>query len=577
MTWFENWNVRTKLVAAFTVVAAIAAVVGWIGMHSAGTMGDHAETLYRFRAVPIRDLGYANAALLITRTEVRNILLSDDPGERRRLADIITEESAKCEKYLEAFTKSRLNAEEKESYAIFRKQWDDYKRLRGYAIELALDSKRAEAIAVLDGDARTSQTAARQALRKLIDTNAKLMDEEMAAIKAEDDALQTRLISIIVVAVALAIGLGFLISGAMSRALGKAVEVMDAVAAGDFTGKLDNDSRDEIGRMARAMNAAVDRMRQALLEMRTGAGEVSSAAEQLAAASEQMASGAQEQASSLEETSASLEELTATVKNNADSARQANQLAAGSRDAAERGGAVVSSAVGAMGEINASSRKIADIITTIDEIAFQTNLLALNAAVEAARAGEQGRGFAVVAAEVRNLAQRSATAAREIKALIQDSVGKVNTGSEMVTRSGQTLEEIVSSVKRVTDIVSEIAAASAEQAVGIDQVSKAMAEMDKVTQSNSAHTEELSSTAQSLNEQATRMQEMVARFRLGNERARDFGESRKPAKYAKRAAPSVAVEPGRRAVKALPERGMTEDLAALSAAGSSSDAGFEEY
>jgi methyl-accepting chemotaxis protein len=576
MTWFENWNVRTKLVAAFTVVAAIAAVVGWIGMHSAGTMGDHAETLYRFRAVPIRDLGYANAALLITRTEVRNILLSDDPGERRRLAAVITEESAKCEKYLEAFTKSRLSAEEKETYAIFRKQWDDYKRLRGYAIELALDSKRAEAIAVLDGDARTSQTAARQALRKLIDTNAKLMDDDIAAIKAENDALQTRLISIIVVAVALAIGLGFLISGTLSRALGRAVEVMDAVAAGDFTRKLENRSKDEIGRMSRAVNSAIDRIRQALLEMRTGAGEVSSAAEQLAAASEQMASGAQEQASSLEETSASLEELTATVKNNADSARQANQLAAGSRDAAERGGAVVSSAVGAMGEINASSRKIADIITTIDEIAFQTNLLALNAAVEAARAGEQGRGFAVVAAEVRNLAQRSAIAAKEIKALIQDSVGKVNTGSEMVTRSGNTLEEIVSSVKRVTDIVSEIAAASAEQAVGIEQVTRAMTEMDKVTQANSAHTEELSSTAQTLSQQATRMQELVARFRLGEERAQDLGQPRKRARRTA-PAPSPVPAPAPRQAPALLESGMTEDLAALGAAGPSSDSGFEEY
>ena len=537
MTWFENWNVRTKLVVAFTVVAAIAAVVGWIGMHSAGTMGDHAETLYRSRAVPIRDLGYANASLLITRTEVRNILLTDDPAERRRLVDVITEETAKCEKYLEAFHKAHLTAGEKETYATFRKEWDDYKKLRGYAIELALGGQKAEAKALLDGDARKSQNAARQALRKLIDTNAKLMDDDMTAIQAENDALQTRLISIMVVAVALAIGLGFLISGKISRALGKAVEVMDAVAAGDFTGKLDNDSKDEIGRMSRAVNSAVDRMRQALLEMRTRAGEVSSAAEQLASASEQMASGAQEQASSLEETSASLEELTATVKNNADSAKQANQLAAGSRDSAERGGNVVSSAVGAMGEINASSRKIADIITTIDEIAFQTNLLALNAAVEAARAGEQGRGFAVVAAEVRNLAQRSATAAKEIKALIQDSVGKVNAGSEMVTRSGATLEEIVSSVKRVTDIVSEIAAASAEQSVGIEQVSKAMAEMDKVTQSNSAHTEELSSTAQALNEQATRMRELVARFRLGDERGKDLGRPRKSAKRAAAPAP----------------------------------------
>jgi methyl-accepting chemotaxis protein len=207
------------------------------------------------------------------------------------------------------------------------------------------------------------------------------------------------------------------------------------------------------------------------------------------------------------------------VRQNADSAKQANQLAAAARDSAERGGQVVSSAVTAMNEINASSKKIADIIITIDEIAFQTNLLALNAAVEAARAGEQGRGFAVVAAEVRNLAQRSASAAKEIKNLIGDSVRKVETGSEMVNNSGAVLLEIVSSVKRVTDIVGEIAAASQEQATGVEQVSKAMGQMDQVTQQNASQTEELSATAQNLSSSAEQLQAMVARFRLGEEQA----------------------------------------------------------
>jgi methyl-accepting chemotaxis protein len=218
----------------------------------------------------------------------------------------------------------------------------------------------------------------------------------------------------------------------------------------------------------------------------------------------------------LEETAASLEEITGTVKQNADNARQANQLAVGSRDTAEKGGEVVTQAVSAMGEINQSSKKIADIITTIDEIAFQTNLLALNAAVEAARAGEQGRGFAVVAAEVRSLAQRSATAAKEIKALIQDSVQKVQDGSELVNKSGQTLQEIVSSVKKVTDIIGEIAAASQEQSGGIDQVNKAVGQMDQVVQSNAAQTEELASTAQSLTAQARQLQALVGRFRINH-------------------------------------------------------------
>jgi methyl-accepting chemotaxis protein len=202
------------------------------------------------------------------------------------------------------------------------------------------------------------------------------------------------------------------------------------------------------------------------------------------------------------------------VRQNADNARQANQLAVSSRDTAEQGGQVVTAAVSAMGEINQSSKQIADIITTIDEIAFQTNLLALNAAVEAARAGEQGRGFAVVAAEVRNLAQRSATAAKEIKALIQDSVQKVEGGSALVNQSGQTLSEIVAAVKRVTDIIAEITAASQEQSQGIDQVNKAVTQMDQVVQGAAAQAEELSSTAQALAMRAGELQALVGRFKL---------------------------------------------------------------
>lgn len=252
----------------------------------------------------------------------------------------------------------------------------------------------------------------------------------------------------------------------------------------------------------------------ALLEVDSIAQTLSAASEQLASAAEELSSGAQEQASSLEETAASLEEITGTVQQNADNAVQANQLSSGARDVAQKGGDVTHRAVAGMSEINEASNKIAAIITTIDEIAFQTNLLALNAAVEAARAGEQGRGFAVVAGEVRNLAQRSAGAAKEIKTLIQDSVGKVEAGSALVNQSGQTLDEIVNSVKRVTDIVAEIAAASREQATGIEQVNRAITQMDHVTQSNASQTEELSSTAESLAAQARHLQEVVDQFHL---------------------------------------------------------------
>ncbi|MDY3559258.1 methyl-accepting chemotaxis protein [Gemmata sp. JC673] len=319
---------------------------------------------------------------------------------------------------------------------------------------------------------------------------------------------------------------------------------VDALAAGDFTVSIPDLGTDHVGQMARSLNQAVVSVRTALEGVRKVSEQLADASDQLSGASEEISSGAQEQASSLEETASSLEEITATVQRNADNAQQARQLADGSREVAERGGLVVSGAVGAMSEINGASKKIEEIITTIDEIAFQTNLLALNAAVEAARVGEQGRGFAVVATEVRNLAQRSATAAKEIKSLIHDSVKKVDTGTELVNRSGDTLAEIVTSVKRVTDIVTEMAAAGKEQSVGIEQVNKAVSQMDTATQRNASQTEELSATAQALSNQAGQLRDLIARFKLGNNgHPPTPSPARKPAKKGTRPEPHDAVAP----------------------------------
>ncbi|HTM10973.1 MAG TPA: methyl-accepting chemotaxis protein, partial [Verrucomicrobiae bacterium] len=310
----------------------------------------------------------------------------------------------------------------------------------------------------------------------------------------------------------------FFFTVAVTRPLNEIVGQFKDVAQGegDLTKRIRVPYADEVGQVAYWFNQFIAKVQQIIREARSASDYVAAASDQLSAASQQLAAGAEEQSSSLEETAASLEEITGTVSQNADNARQANALALSSRDTAEKGGAVVTGAVQSMSEISRASHRIADIVTTIDDIAFQTNLLALNAAIEAARAGEQGKSFAVVAGEVRALAQRSAAAAKEIRTLIQDTVAKVDSGADLVNRSGQTLQEITTSVKRVTDIIGEIAAASQEQSSGVEQVNKAVAQMDQVVQSNAAQTEELSSTARTLSGYAAELQKLVARFKTGD-------------------------------------------------------------
>ena len=301
----------------------------------------------------------------------------------------------------------------------------------------------------------------------------------------------------------------------LEACMAEAQKALGALAEGDLTHVMEGTYQGELEKIKTSVNTALATLTQTITAVREAVEAVTAGSEEITKGSEDLSQRTSEQASALEETSASMEEMTSTVKQNADNAKQANQLAIAARDTADKGGAVTKKAVEAMGEINKSSKKIADIITVIDEIAFQTNLLALNAAVEAARAGEHGRGFAVVAAEVRNLAQRSATAAKEIKGLINESIQRVTDGSELVNQSGKTLEEIVSSVKRVTDIIAEITAASQEQASGIDQVNKAILSMDETTQQNAALVEETTSSAQSMKEQAKELLQQVEVFNVG--------------------------------------------------------------
>ena len=309
------------------------------------------------------------------------------------------------------------------------------------------------------------------------------------------------------------------LSGAVNELVGVAEEVINdtirvlsAVAGGNLTETIEKDYEGSFGKLRDDANATVAKLTEVVGNIQVASSSVKNGSDEISQGNADLSQRTEEQASSLEETASSMEEMTSTVKQNADNASEANQLAMAAREQAEKGGAVVSQAVEAMNEINASSKKISDIISVIDEIAFQTNLLAFNASVEAARAGDQGRGFAVVASEVRNLAGRSATSAKEIKELIQDSAGKVDEGSRLVNESGETLEEIVNGVKKVTDIVGEIAAASQEQSAGIDEVNKAIVQMDELTQQNAALVEQAAAASESLGEQADDLNQMMDFF-----------------------------------------------------------------
>ncbi len=512
MTWFKNLQTMTKLMISFGFLAVIMAVLGYEGVRGMAQANEQLELMYQRDLSGMAAIKDVNIAVITAGRQMRATLLATDAVAAEASRQKVEAQFQRADEAMNRCERFFLSEQGKIAIAKIRPMVAAIRTGVMDLLATAMTDKKAAIVAMAKTAALAEQLDA--AVQEATQLKAEMGKSRFEGSQRAYEQKRATMLIMMVVALGLAIGLGLFIGKLISTPLSRTVEVLQAVAAGDLTRSMTASTTDEVGQMATALNAAVASMHGALVEVRGSADGVASASQQLAASSEELSSGAQEQASGLEETSASLQEITSSVKQNADNARQANQLAVAARETAEKGGQVVSSAVTAMGEINTASKRIADIIATIDEIAFQTNLLALNAAVEAARAGEQGRGFAVVASEVRSLAQRSATAAKEIKSLIQDSVRKVEAGSEMVNQSGGVLLEIVSSIKRVADIVAEIAAASREQSTGVEQVAKAMSQMDQVTQQNSSQTEELSSTAQSLAAGADQLQALTARFQL---------------------------------------------------------------
>jgi methyl-accepting chemotaxis protein-1 (serine sensor receptor) len=389
------------------------------------------------------------------------------------------------------------------------------------------DSANPESPKTVDGLVRGMDRAPTKKIDDIVayvvQESKRLAAESMAASEESYRKASLMLLAVGLLAVALGCAVTFWLVRSITVPLQQAVHIAQTVASGDLTSRIEVSGKDETAELLKALHGMNDNLVRIVTQVRNGTHQIAVASSEIAQGSLDLSTRTEQQAGSLQETASSVEELTGTVKQNSENAAQANHLARTASEVASRGGSVVSEVVQTMGAINDSSRKIVDIISVIDGIAFQTNILALNAAVEAARAGEQGRGFAVVAAEVRNLAQRSASAAKEIKTLIEDSVDKVGAGSKLVDQAGSTMEEVLASVQRVSDIISEIAAASHEQTTGIEQINQAITQMDTVTQQNASLVEQAAAAADSMQNQAGELARTVNVFKLDDNGGRLLG------------------------------------------------------
>ena len=552
----KNLSIKSRLTFVIGFLSVLLVGIGFLGISSLKATNEAMKSVYEKNML---SLGYLESvSALINRNQIIvaetvSGQLSAFPEEVSVVDKNVTELKSVIEEINTVWGRymaTSLTPEER----VLAKEFDENRKNYGRtgllpAIAALSGHDFQQAGEILQGPMRATYPPVRDSAKGLVELQLKLAKQAYADAKSRYAIARNTAIGVVIVGVALAIFIGMWLVRAITVPLNEAVRIAESVAAGDLTQNINVHSTDETGQLMQAMQNMNSSLVDIVGQVRTSTETIAVASREISTGNADLSNRTESQASSLEETASSMEQLTSTVKQNAENARQANQLVSSTADVAVKGGAVVDQVVDTMASIKDSSRKIADIIGVIDGIAFQTNILALNAAVEAARAGEQGRGFAVVASEVRNLAQRSAGAAKEIKALIEDSVGKVDAGGKLVDEAGKTMDEIVSSVKRVTDIMSEIAAASAEQSSGIEQVNQAVGQMDEMTQQNAALVEEAAAAAESMNEQASQLAQAVSVFKLNG-----MGRSPRTALPASGSAPQLASTAKRLASSQPPAR-----------------------
>ena len=515
----RNLKIGVRLGAGFAVLLLMLAAGAALGLNRMATIRAHMEEITTVNHVQAGLATTMRVSVLDRMIALRNLVLLHEVVDIKAEVEHIQKQAAiyaQAEQKLTSMFASgpKTTVDQHALLGQVKEAASAAAPLIAKVVELGFADRAEDAAKVLIKDLPPSQFKWQNGLSGLIDLEHRLSNDYVADANRDYEIAQVTMLTLTVLAILLGIAIAWTITRGITRPINEAVRVARTVAAGDLTSQIVATQTDETGQLMQALREMNDSLLKIVGQVRNGADSMATASSQIAAGNQDLSSRTEQQASSLQQTAASMEELTSTVRHNADNALQANQLASQASSVAVHGGAVVAQVVDTMGSINASSRKIVDIIGVIDGIAFQTNILALNAAVEAARAGEQGRGFAVVASEVRALAQRSADAAKEIKHLIDDSVSKVERGSSQVSAAGKTMEEIVASVRRVTDIMAEIAAASQVQTLGIEQINQAVVQMDQVTQQNAALVEESAAAADSLQGQASQLVQSVGVFKL---------------------------------------------------------------
>lgn len=555
MKWLLDLKIGTKLISGFSAVAIITSIVGWMAYTDLQEAKDLQDTLYLDRLIPIRDLGYANAALLIARAEVRNLLSSKTIDQKQEYVKIVNEQTILVDNLIESYSKTVLVKEEEETLPKFLDNWKNYKTVRDKGIQLALAGKTVDAQKLFDGESRLFQNEARKYLRALIDINAKVAND---LDKQSDEMMvsaQTTLFMFAIFAAILAVFLGVVVSRIISKPINELVKNIDNA---DLHSQFNSVRKDEIGDLQRSFDKFVVSIKDTLVQVSEASAAVASASTEISSSTEQMAAGAQEQSSQASEVATAVEEMTKTLGETNSNIRKVADGAKEAKDNANAGGAVVEDTVKGMKKISdvvnqsaqqvkvlgASSEKIGEIVGVINDIADQTNLLALNAAIEAARAGEQGRGFAVVADEVRKLAERTSKATKEIASMIKQiqvdtnqavlsmdkGTEEVGKGITLAEQAGQMLLGIVGNAESVADMVGQIAAASEQQASASEQISKNVEAISTVSQESASGVQQIAKTAEDLNRLTENLQQLLERFNLGGSEQQYHQQSRTTSK-----------------------------------------------